>query len=100
MQKVFRLLIHDEQRRLKQLWRQHEADIERWFPLTRPSPSSNARTRARRPTPVRTPLSLAITTPMVRLVSPLSRLSAALRPHGAGLTALTGIRASPVLAIT
>src|SRR6185369_12345357 len=39
MRKVFRLLIHDEQRRLKQLWRQHEADVERWFP-TRPSSSS------------------------------------------------------------
>src|SRR5688572_8286514 len=41
MRKVFRLLIHDEQRRLKQLWRQHEADVERWFPTARPSPSSD-----------------------------------------------------------
>ena len=41
MRKVFRLLIHDEQRRLKQLWRQHDADVERWFP-TRPSSSSCA----------------------------------------------------------
>jgi hypothetical protein len=97
MRKVFRLLIHDEQRRLKQLWRQHEADVERWFP-TRPSSSSQPEdTCARADACTHTP-SLAITTHMVRLVSPLSRLSASRRPRGAGLTALTGIRASPVLA--
>src|SRR5687768_207145 len=42
MRKVFRLLIHAEQQRLKRLWRQHEADVERWFPSLRPSPSSTS----------------------------------------------------------
>src|SRR5688572_7610839 len=46
MRKVFRLLIHDEQRRLKQLWRQHDADVERWFP-TRLLPSAHEDTSVR-----------------------------------------------------
>ena len=41
----------------------------------------------------------AITTPILRLASTLSRLSASLRPH-AGLTALTGSRSSPGRALT
>ena len=40
MRKVCRLLIHAEQQRLKQLWRQHEADLERWFPEQPSSPST------------------------------------------------------------
>ena len=100
MRKVFRLLIHDEQRRLKQLWRQHEADVERWFPPTRPSSSSGTEdTCARADACTHTTEPGHHDTYGPARLTPVKALRFA-PTRGAGLTALTGARASPVLAFT
>ena len=100
MPKVWRIQIHGEQSRLKQRRRQHRTDVERWLPTLRPCASFRSEDTCAEGGVCTHTTTPAITWARVRLVSPPSRLSAALRPRAAGLTALTGPRASPVLALT